>query len=167
MFDLACCSQLRIQRAKHMLTLSQRYLNEDLLCHKSPFFRKAFQGGFIESACKEMDLPEDDPGTFGHFVGWVYGQLVSYNKQHTGKADFHYVLPFLEAYILAEAELADWAFEAYKSYVHFPTRAKKSTSSTIIPTKPPKPPKCEDLLRMTRLAICLHHMTYMPLNQND
>lgn len=49
------------------------YIHEDLLCERSEYFKKAFQGGFKEGYEKEIYLTELDPKAFGQFVDWVYG----------------------------------------------------------------------------------------------
>lgn len=46
--------------------------HEELLCDKVQFFKSAFQTGFKESREKEMDMPDDDMVTFGHFIEWLY-----------------------------------------------------------------------------------------------
>ncbi len=48
-------------------------LHEDLLCDRSEYFKRAFQGKFKEGHSKEIHLEEADPAAFGCFVDWVYG----------------------------------------------------------------------------------------------
>lgn len=50
------------------------YLNEDLACSASPYFRAMFSGGFKEGQTKETQLLEFDAQVFGHVVKWMYGQ---------------------------------------------------------------------------------------------
>jgi hypothetical protein len=46
-------------------------LPEHVLC-KIDYFKAAFKSGFKEGAEKEIDMPEDDPSTFGHLVDWLF-----------------------------------------------------------------------------------------------
>ncbi|KAH8791252.1 hypothetical protein F5882DRAFT_460374 [Hyaloscypha sp. PMI_1271] len=53
------------------------FLNEELLCDRVPFFKSAFKSGWKEGESKVMKLPDDDPETFGHLVGWVYTKALN------------------------------------------------------------------------------------------
>ena len=48
------------------------HLPERLLKSKSTFFTAALEGGFAEGLSKNITLPEENPGIFKYFVGWLY-----------------------------------------------------------------------------------------------
>lgn len=47
-------------------------VHKKLLCHQSPFFAKAFDGGFEETVHGKMTLEEDDSYAFEIFLYWLY-----------------------------------------------------------------------------------------------
>lgn len=49
------------------------HLHRDLLCDRSPYFKSAFLGAFVEAKTKELFLPEDHASAFENFVNWLYG----------------------------------------------------------------------------------------------
>ncbi|TVY19562.1 hypothetical protein LARI1_G003406 [Lachnellula arida] len=51
-------------------------VHKAILCHYSPFFDAAFNGGFQEDTTQELDLPDTDPIVFGILVEWTYSQRV-------------------------------------------------------------------------------------------
>ena len=59
-------------------------MHRDLLCDRSDYFRACFEGSFREAQEGELFLPDDDPGSFDLFVGWLYGaplkNIVSQNE---------------------------------------------------------------------------------------
>ena len=51
--------------------LEKFQIHENLVCAKSDFFRKAYQGQFKESFTKTVDFV-DEPDIFAKFVEWIY-----------------------------------------------------------------------------------------------
>ena len=47
-------------------------VHKSILCKVSPYFRAALDGGFKEAHENELDLPEDEPVAFKHFLLWLY-----------------------------------------------------------------------------------------------
>ncbi|TVY59229.1 hypothetical protein LCER1_G000216 [Lachnellula cervina] len=47
-------------------------VHKDLICNRSDFFSKAFNGPFEEGVESTMYLPEDDPQAFSALVAWIY-----------------------------------------------------------------------------------------------
>lgn len=58
-------------------------LHENVLCHFSEYYKKAFQGPFREAEEKEMVLEDDDPDVFGHFVDFIYRQGLTCHENTT------------------------------------------------------------------------------------
>lgn len=54
-------------------------IHKKLICKSSKFFDRAFNGGFMEATTGELDLPEDNPVIFEHFVGCLYRTNVDYS----------------------------------------------------------------------------------------
>ncbi|KIX99969.1 uncharacterized protein Z520_04607 [Fonsecaea multimorphosa CBS 102226] len=52
----------------------KQVVHKDLLCATSRFFDAAFNGGFRESATKELKLPEDDPDIIRFLCEWLYAK---------------------------------------------------------------------------------------------
>lgn len=50
-------------------------MHKELLCDRSEFFRAACSGQFTEAE-GVVNLPEQDPATFKHFVYWLYTEKV-------------------------------------------------------------------------------------------
>ena len=51
------------------------HLHRSLAIKRSPFFRAALSGNFVESSKNIVDLPEDDNQAFAVFVQWLYSTL--------------------------------------------------------------------------------------------
>ena len=51
-------------------------LHKDLLCANSPFFEKCLKSSFLEKQKDQVELPEDSPEVFEHFVNWIYREDV-------------------------------------------------------------------------------------------
>ena len=51
-------------------------IHKDLLCAHSPFFEKCLKSSFLERQRDEVELPEDSPEVFEHFVNWIYREDV-------------------------------------------------------------------------------------------
>ncbi|TVY15177.1 hypothetical protein LARI1_G007255 [Lachnellula arida] len=47
-------------------------IHKNLICNRSDFFSKAFNGPFKEGVDGTMHLPEDDPEAFSALVVWIY-----------------------------------------------------------------------------------------------
>ncbi|KAL6409241.1 putative btb poz domain-containing protein [Ilyonectria robusta] len=47
-------------------------LHQAIICPRSTFFHKAFQGNFKEAAAKSLDLKETDPELFDYVVNYLY-----------------------------------------------------------------------------------------------
>ena len=47
-------------------------LHKDLLCAHSPFFERCLGTCFLERQKDQVELPEDSPEVFEHFINWVY-----------------------------------------------------------------------------------------------
>ncbi|TVY87472.1 hypothetical protein LAWI1_G006420 [Lachnellula willkommii] len=58
-------------------------VHKAILCHYSPFFDAAFNGGFEEDTTQELDLPDTDPIVFGILVEWAYSQRVMMSTTET------------------------------------------------------------------------------------
>lgn len=48
-------------------------LHEAVVCERSEYFAKAFQGKFAEGIAKEIWMEEVDPVVFAMLVDWLYG----------------------------------------------------------------------------------------------
>lgn len=59
---------------------------KSLVCHKSPFFRAAFEGSFSEAESQTMTLEDVEPKIFGLMVDWLYTQKV---EKEFGRLYFH------------------------------------------------------------------------------
>jgi hypothetical protein len=51
-------------------------LHKDLLCTHSPFFENCLRSNFLEKQRDQVELPEDSPEVFEHFVNWIYREDV-------------------------------------------------------------------------------------------
>jgi hypothetical protein len=51
-------------------------LHKDLLTKNSPFFEKCLRSGFLEKQKDQVELPEDSPEVFEHFINWIYREDV-------------------------------------------------------------------------------------------
>jgi hypothetical protein len=51
-------------------------LHKDLLCAHSPFFETCLRSKFLERQKDQVELPEDSPEVFEHFVNWIYREDV-------------------------------------------------------------------------------------------
>jgi len=84
-------------------------LHEDLLCDRSDYFRKAFQGGFKEAKTKEIYLDKNDifdTTAFGPFVDWVCGNTLQH-RYYSGdcivtQEDLDAMMSYCKLYTLAE-----------------------------------------------------------------
>lgn len=126
------------------------YIHEDLLCERSEYFKKAFQGGFKEGYEKEIYLTELDPKAFGLFVDWVYGAplqvTVPTRPRHSGlprptsrprysepsPAEFEQAFLFCKIYAAAQylqmENLQNDAMDMYSSYIQSGQRIFNITS---------------------------------------
>lgn len=53
-------------------------VHKGILCKAAPYFRAALEGGFKEAQNHELELSEDDPAVFKHFLLWSYtGEILS------------------------------------------------------------------------------------------
>ncbi|TVY49193.1 Actin-binding protein [Lachnellula occidentalis] len=52
-------------------------VHKNLLCTKVPYFHKMFSGGFKEASEQAAKMPDDDPGTFGLFLEWLYAGRIT------------------------------------------------------------------------------------------
>ncbi|EXJ60155.1 hypothetical protein A1O7_04307 [Cladophialophora yegresii CBS 114405] len=46
--------------------------HKDILVDDSPFFTKMFDSGMAEAHTDHVQLPEDSPEAFEHFLSWIY-----------------------------------------------------------------------------------------------
>lgn len=51
-------------------------LHKDLLCAHSPFFENCLRSNFLEKQKDKVELPEDLPEVFEHFINWIYREDV-------------------------------------------------------------------------------------------
>jgi hypothetical protein len=71
-------------------------LHRGLLCSRSPYFHKAFNGHFRESEEKTIYLPDVTASTLRLFQHWIYGQVAraepgrSSKKAKTGQKSMHH-----------------------------------------------------------------------------
>lgn len=47
-------------------------LHKKILCDVAPYFKAAFEGGFVEATDQTLELPDEDSTMFEHFELWVY-----------------------------------------------------------------------------------------------
>jgi hypothetical protein len=66
-------------------------IHVELLCFRSPFFRKALKGPFQEAQTRVMPMPDDDVDAFSRFELWLY------NNYLRGKS--HRVQPRLKSFL--------------------------------------------------------------------
>ncbi|CAG8978332.1 hypothetical protein HYALB_00005918 [Hymenoscyphus albidus] len=83
-------------------------VHKKLIC-TLPYFRAAFEGGFVERNGK-MDLPEEKPEMMALFVGWIYqGKIESiYTQSHVN--NLFYLCIFAEK--ICEVRLMDMTIDA-------------------------------------------------------
>ena len=106
-------------------------IHKKLLCDRSDYFSKAFNGRFQE-ANGEMHCPEDDPTAFGHLVNYFYRNTLPQlpSKSATGDEKDSYYRGLSHLRFLAEKlcmnELSNKAmdtiqdlFRVHKISVHF------------------------------------------------
>jgi hypothetical protein len=110
-------------------------LHENVLCQYSNFFRKAFQGKFLEASKKTMTLEEDDPVVFGHLIEWMYtGHLVC-NRPHKTE-DWNHLLDWCRLEILADklglSELQKAAITQFKKCDEMDEFDKNCTQIEVI-----------------------------------
>ncbi len=74
----------------------QFHLHKDLLCDRSSYFQKAFEGDFKESRENSMDLAEDEVAAFELFVDWLYSGRLTEVPNDEGNG-----WPYIHLYILA------------------------------------------------------------------
>lgn len=77
-------------------------IHKNLICGSSKFFDRAFNGGFIEAAIGQLDLPEDSPTTFEHFVGWLYRSRVDFSASDDDDTP---LLRLIDLYNFGDAKL--------------------------------------------------------------
>src|SRR3954465_9503724 len=51
-------------------------LHKNLLCTHSPFFERCLNNSFLERQKHQVELPEDLPEVFEHFITWIYREDV-------------------------------------------------------------------------------------------
>jgi hypothetical protein len=51
-------------------------LHKDLLFAHSPFFENCLRSNFLEKQKDQVELPEDSPEVFEHFINWIYREDV-------------------------------------------------------------------------------------------
>jgi hypothetical protein len=78
-------------------------VHKKLLCDRSDYFSKVFNGGFKE-ANGEMHLPEDNPTTFGHLVNYIYRNTLPQLPSKSPNMDekFEYSIGLEGLFLLAE-----------------------------------------------------------------
>ncbi len=102
-------------------------LHEEILCARSEYFKKAFQGGFKEAIDKEITLPEFDPAAFSLVVDWIYGGVLktqsSYVEDNKGPTDeeIKAMSQFCKLYHIAQTlcveELQNLAMDLYATHM--------------------------------------------------
>ncbi|CAG8955128.1 hypothetical protein HYFRA_00007143 [Hymenoscyphus fraxineus] len=107
-------TSLASRLGKDTITLFVGPTREEFTIHKQlicalPFFRAAFEGGFVERDGK-MDLPEETPEIISLFVGWIYqGKIESiYTQSHVNNLFYLYL--FAEK--ICEIRLMDMTIDA-------------------------------------------------------
>jgi hypothetical protein len=110
-------------------------LHENVICHYSNFFRKAFQGNFLEASKKKITLGEDDPVVFGHLVDWIYTGSLACNHPHKTE-DWAHLLNWCRLEILADkigiAALQEAAIAQFKECDEMDEFDKNCTQIEII-----------------------------------
>jgi hypothetical protein len=79
------------------------WIHRQLLCRRSEYFDRLFNGGFRESTDETMHKPDVDPRTFDVFVHWLYTQELPRDFQLPGEPDKP--LRFLHLLYLADEVL--------------------------------------------------------------
>lgn len=122
----------------------QYAVHKKLLCDKSKFFDKAFNGAFKESTTGVMDLPTDDPVAFNSFVNWLYrGTLMMPNlpvlsqqgSEHDKAVSTYFKTNLVPTIVLAEKlgipgfinKVMDYAQDAHFEACAFPDAAAVNT----------------------------------------
>ncbi|KAN0122059.1 hypothetical protein V8E51_000385 [Hyaloscypha variabilis] len=81
-------------------------VHKTLLCSASEFFKKAFNGDFVEAFINQMDLPEDKPEIFAMFVAWLYGNgKLVFDLENCGA--FSGVDELIQLYVFANGKCCD------------------------------------------------------------
>ncbi|KAK4938665.1 hypothetical protein LTR10_020933 [Elasticomyces elasticus] len=69
-----------------------------VVINKCPFVAKCLAVGMIESTTHTINLPEDSPAAFDHFISWIYhGEVIEIEQDNTDK-----LLTVLKAWVLAD-----------------------------------------------------------------
>ena len=81
-------------------------LSQNLCCHYSPYFAKAFTGQFKEAVEQVLHLPEDDAAAFRQVALWLYEQQLQIGVIDTDRASAMEISSFLsklfQIYYLAD-----------------------------------------------------------------
>ncbi|CZR58478.1 uncharacterized protein PAC_08370 [Phialocephala subalpina] len=80
-------------------------VHSNYICHYSPFFKAAFQGGFEEADKQEMNLEDTNPLAFGIFVTWLYTQQICRDSEDVMKNDITWYSILIDLWILADTVL--------------------------------------------------------------
>lgn len=76
-------------------------VHKELLMNKVSFFKKLFDGGFLESSAVSATLPEDNPDAFEVFIEWVYCSTVK-SLHSVGRSKHDQVDLAISTVVLAE-----------------------------------------------------------------
>jgi hypothetical protein len=60
-------------------------IHKDLFCHKSPYFRAAFDGAFKKGVEQKLELDDVEPQTFAPLAAWVYTGTIEEDKPENPK----------------------------------------------------------------------------------
>ncbi|KAF8859757.1 hypothetical protein BDZ45DRAFT_725098 [Acephala macrosclerotiorum] len=80
-------------------------VHSNYICHYSPFFQAAFNGGFEEADKQELNLEDTNPLAFGVFVTWLYTQNICRDSEDAMKNDITWYSVLIDLWILADTIL--------------------------------------------------------------
>ncbi|MCJ1365703.1 hypothetical protein MMC16_004828 [Acarospora aff. strigata] len=89
-------------------------VHKNILCQQSSFFKAALMGRFKEAAAGKVELPEDRPELFDHFVQWIYTQDL---KQVIAEATPSRWTTLFKLYVLADKLQVETLKNAIMDYV--------------------------------------------------
>jgi hypothetical protein len=107
-----------------METKQRFHIHKGLICQKSDFFNKLFNGGFKEAVTQSATLPEEHPKVFGIFVSWLYRDEIDKTITHDplGPAILAELYFMAEKYVLPRLmdNTMDMIVEALKTQKQWP-----------------------------------------------
>lgn len=122
---------------------------KQLICSASPFFKRAFDGPFLEGQEKVAFMLADDPETFDLFLIWLYQGPIELAKKraHVCGSVADILNRMIDLYIVADkidaVALQNDVIRAFYPWVSAPKRSlcspKASYTAFITTLQPPSP----------------------------